>query len=149
MSNDEKIKQLEEENKILKDTLNKFKNQNLIIHSTICPYKNQIELVDKLILIYSIIVMNKNNSLRKFERDVLNYYIRYGFSLETKKKINKELGKSMETITQATFFLAKKGYLIKSKTNLTNKYLNPELQSIRDNIIEGDKKILAVGFKRK
>lgn len=120
-----------------------------IIYADVCIFKNEIDFVDKLLSVYSITKMDSKNQLRDFEKDVLNYYIRFGYSTETKKRINKELKKSKDTITQATFYLSKKGYLIPSKTNLSQKKLNPDLQRIKSGFIDGDKKILALGFKRK
>ena len=92
-----------------------------IIHADFCLYKNQIAYVDKLITIYSIIKMDKDSQLRNFEKDVLNYYLRFGYSTDTKKKIREIEKKSLDTITQATFYLKKKGYLIQSKTNFSQK----------------------------
>jgi len=120
-----------------------------IIHADSCIYKNQIDYVDKLISIYAIIKMDKDNQLRQFEKDVLNYYVRFGYSTETKKRAKKELRKSTETITQATFYLTKKGYLTQSKTNYSLKVLNKDLQRLRNNFLLGQKKIIAIGFKFK
>ena len=120
-----------------------------IVFAEFCVYKNEIDFVDKLLAIYSVIRMDSDSQLRKFEKDVLSYYIRFGYSTDTKKRINKELKKSKETITQATFYLSKKGYLTPSKTNHSQKKLNGDLQRLRDSFIDGDKKILAIGFKRK
>lgn len=135
------------ENLIKMDT--KRKSLNDLMHSDFCVYKNEIDFVDKLLTVYSVIKMDAKNQLRNFEKHVLSYYIRFGYSTETKKRINKELGKSSDTITQATFYLSKKGYLVPSKTNHSQKKLNRDLQRLRDNFIAGDKKILAIGFKRK
>jgi hypothetical protein len=120
-----------------------------VIHADFCLYKNQIDYVDKLITIYSVIKMDKENQLRNFEKNVLNYYLRFGYSTDTKKRIRKELGKSLDTITQATFYLTKKGYLIPSKTNFSQKTLNKDLNRLRRNFITGKKRVLAVGFKMK
>lgn len=124
-------------------------NKNQLIHPYRCTYKHQIDFVDKLITIYSTIAMDEKNQLRKFEKDVLNYYMRFGYSTETKKKITEDLGKSPDTITQATFYLKKKKYLVDSKTNMSKKKLNKDLQMLKDNFIDGKKKVLAIGFKRK
>lgn len=123
-------------------------SSNKLMHPNLCKFKNQIDFVDKLISIYSVMFLNEKTKLRKFEKDVLNFYMRFGYSTATKKKIQTELGKSAETITQATFFLKQKKCLIDSKTNFSNKRLCKELQDFKDNFIDGDKKILAIGFKR-
>lgn len=125
------------------------KDKDKLIHPTLCHYKNEIDFVDKLITIYSVISMSAENQLRKFEKDVLNYYMRFGFSTETKKKIEAVEGKSSETITQATFYLRKKGYLVNSKTNMSKKTLNKDLRILKEEFIDGKKKILAIGLKRK
>lgn len=119
-----------------------------LMHPLICNYKNEIEFVDKLITIYSTVAMKADKQLRKFEKDVLNYYMRFGFSTNTKKIIQSELGKTPDTITQATFYLKKKGYLVDSRTNMSKKNLNKDLQALKESFIDGDKKILAIGLKR-
>lgn len=124
------------------------KNED-IVYADWCIYKNEIDFVDKMLTIYSVVKMDEDNQLRRFEKDALNYYIRFGYSTNTKKLIEKQLKKSTATITQATFYLSKKGYLIPSKTNLSQKKLNNDLQRLRDGFINGKKKILALGFKRK
>lgn len=123
--------------------------KNLQMYPLICNYKDSIDFVDKLLTIYSVIAMDKDSQLRKFEKDVLAYYIRFGYSSNTKKMIEGDLGKSSETITQATFYLKKKGYLVDSKTNMSRKNLNKDLQRLRDNFINSNSKLMAVGFKRK
>tara|TARA_R100000656_G_scaffold123143_4_gene99375 strand:- start:758 stop:1174 length:417 start_codon:yes stop_codon:yes gene_type:complete len=130
---------------------------NEIILSDFCIYKNEVDFVDKLLSIYSAMNSSKptkkdkdkTSQLRQFEKDVLIYYIRFGYSTETKKRISKELGKTLDSVTQANFHLTNKGYLVSSKTNHSNKKLNKEMQRIRDGFILGNKKILAIGFKRK
>lgn len=124
-------------------------NKEELIHADFCIYKHQIDYADKLLSIYAIINMGDSDQLRKFEKDILNYYFRYGYSVETKKRIKKELKKKSDTITQATFYLSKKGYLIQSKTNFSQKTLNKDLQRLRENFILGNKKIMAIGFKVK
>lgn len=130
---------------------------NEVILSDFCFYKNEVDFVDKLLSIYSAINSSKptkkdkekTSQLRKFEKDVLIYYIRFGYSTETKKRISKELGKSLDAVTQANFHLTNKGYLVASKTNHSNKKLNKDMQRLRDGFVLGNKNILAIGFKRK
>ena len=119
-----------------------------LMHPLMCRFKNEMDFVDKLLVIYSTVAMSQDNQLRKFEKDVLNFYMRYGCSTETKKKITEELGKTPETITQATFYLKKKGYLLDSRTNMSKKTLNKDLQALRKNLIDGQKPFLLIGLKR-
>lgn len=112
-----------------------------------CEYKNEVDLVDKTLSIYSII--KKNDNLRKFERNILNYYIRKGITEETKEIIKRELNKTSADLTQANYYLRKKGYIVKDTKNHNNNYLCKDLESIRKSIILNKKRIYGIGFKQK
>ena len=114
-----------------------------------CYYNNEIDLVDKLLSLYSITRKSKKNQLRKFEKDILIYYMRFGYSAATKKLIQDELGKSKDSITQATFYLAKKGYLDQNPTNFSKKKLSKDLVRFKEGFVGGTKTMLVLGFKRK
>jgi hypothetical protein len=114
-----------------------------------CFYKNEIDLVDKLLSIYSITKKDKKQQLRKFEKDVLNYYMRFGYSPETKKKLIEDLKKSSDSITQATFYLTKKGYLVQNERNFAKKSLSKDLLRFSEAFVSGDKVMLVLAFKRK
>jgi hypothetical protein len=102
-------------------------------------YKNQVDLVDKLLKIYDLskeysLDDNKRN-LRNFERQVLNYYIRHGYSKETKNLIEKDTGKKLNAIVQIDFLLKESGYLEDMENNYRMKKLNPYLEKIRQDFI--------------
>lgn len=111
-----------------------------------CEFKNEVDLVDKILSIYSII--KKGNNLRKFERDILNFYIRKGISDDTKEAI-KALGTKANNLTQANYYLRKKGYIVKDSKNHNKNKLSKDLENIRQSIIVNRKRVLAVGFKQK
>ena len=117
------------------------------IYFNYCDYKNEIDLVDKVLSIFSII--KKSNDLRKFERDVLNFYIRKGISDDTKKMVRDELEMTANNLTQANYYLRKKGYIVKDSKNFNKDKLCKELQSIRNSIILNKKRVFAVGFQQK
>lgn len=125
------------------------KSKNDIIFPSFCYYESEVDYVNIIITVYAATHMDDGNQLRPFEKDVLNYYVRFGYDTATKKRAQKELGKSYATITQATFFLAKKGYLINSRHNLSKKKLNKDLEKLREGFLNGDKKVWALGFRRK
>lgn len=116
-------------------------------YTNYCSYKNEVDLVNKLLSIYSIV--KKNGDLRDFERKVLNYYIRKGYSTETKDQIRKELGLKQRNLNQTNYHLTNKGYLKQSTKNQKNKSLNKELQEIRDLFVQGKTRAYVVGFKQK
>ena len=105
-------------------------------------YKNQVDLVDKLLKIYDLSKEDvpsdnkkKIKNLRNFERQVLNYYIRYGYSKETKNLIEKDTGKKLNAIVQTDFLLKESGYLEDMENNYRMKKLNPFLEKIRQDFI--------------
>ena len=105
-------------------------------------YKNQVDLVDKLLKIYDLSKEDvpsdnkkKIKNLRNFERQVLNYYIRYGYSKETKNLIEKDTGKKLNAIVQTDFLLKESGYLEDMENNYRMKKHNPFLEKIRQDFI--------------
>lgn len=116
-------------------------------YTNYCSYKNEVDYINKLLSIYSIV--KKNGDLRDFEKRVLNYYIRKGYSAETKEQIRKELGIKHKNLNQTNYHLTKKGYLKNSVRNQKQKSLHKDLQEIRDLFIEGKTRVYAIGFKQK
>lgn len=119
--------------------------------------QNEVDLVNKILAIYSLTKENDvppkgskidNYKLRKYERDVLNYYVRYGYSPETKKMIEEDMGKKSNAITQVDFTLKEKGYLEDKKNNYRDKKLNPYLEDIRKKFILEKKRVYAIHFKK-
>jgi len=128
--------------------LNKNKmDKKPTFYTNYCEFKNEVDIVNKLLSIYSIV--KKNGNLRDFEKKVLNYYIRKGYSTKTKKQIVKELGLKQRNLNQTNYHLTNKGYLKQSTRNQKNKSLNKELQDIRKYFVEGNMKAYVIGFKQK
>jgi len=121
--------------------------KKLSFYTNYCSFKNEVDLVNKLLSIYSIV--KKNGDLRDFEKKVLNYYIRKGYSSETKKQIVKELGLKQRNLNQTNYHLTNKGYLKQSTKNQKNKSLNKDLQEIRDLFVQGKTRTYVIGFKQK
>lgn len=120
-------------------------------------FKNEVDLVNKILSIYSLTKENDlpakgskfdSFKLRKFEKDVLNYYIRYGYADETKKMIEEDMGKKPNAITQVDFLLKEKGYLEDLPNNYRMKKLNDSLEQIRKQFILDKRKIYALHFKK-
>lgn len=113
----------------------------------LCDYKNEVDLIDKVLSIYSII--KKSNDLRPFERNILNFYIRKGISNDTKNIIKDQLGITSNNLTQANYYLRKKGYIVKDSKNHNKNKLCKDLESIRTSIIGNKKRLFLVGFNQK
>lgn len=121
-------------------------------------FNNEVDLVNKLLSIYSLTkeddkvpAGSKFDSfkLRKFERDVLNYYVRYGYGEETKQMIEEDLNKKSNAITQVDFLLKEKGYLEDLPNNYRMKKLNADLQAIREKFIVNKRRVYALHFKKR
>lgn len=64
--------------------------------------------------------------------DVLTFYILYGYSRETKKKILETTGFTKENLNQINSELTKKGYLRMDSRNYRIKHLSPTVQGLKD-----------------
>ncbi len=108
-------------------------------------YKNEIDLIDKILCVYSI---SQKVSLRNFERLILVYYIRSGYSKETKEFIKEDTGKKDGDIRVADVHLREKGYLMSSEKNLRMSKLSPDMESIRTSFIKNKKQVYVLAFQK-
>jgi hypothetical protein len=108
-------------------------------------YKNEIDLIDKILRVYSI---SQEVPLRNFERLILVYYIRSGYSKDTKEYIKEDTGKKDGDIRVADVHLREKGYLMSSEKNLRMSKLSPDMESIRDSFIKNKKQIYVLAFQK-
>lgn len=120
-------------------------------------FTNEVDLVNKILSIYSLTKENDtppkgskfdSYKLRNFEKDVLNYYIRYGYGDETKKMIEEDMSKKPNAITQVDFLLKEKGYLEDMPNNYRMKKLNSVLEQIRKQFVTDKRKVYALHFKK-
>lgn len=116
-------------------------------------YKNEFELIEKLLRIYDIskpVLLDKKGKevkLRKFQMDVLKYYMKYGYSKKTKDIVQKDTGKTLNNIVQIDYHLKEAGYLIDMESNFRMKKLNPMLESIRGSFVQQKNRVYGVAFK--
>lgn len=114
-------------------------------------FKNEVDLIDKLLRIYDLSKKEDpekpHKQLRNFERQVLNYYIRYGYSKETKDLIQEDTGKKLNAIIQTDFLLKESGYLENLENNFRMKRLNPYLDKIREDFIKKKNRVYGIHFK--
>jgi hypothetical protein len=116
-------------------------------------FTTEFELIEKLLRIYDIskpTVVDKSGKevkLRKFQMDVLKYYMRYGYSKETKNIVEKDTGKTLNNIVQIDYHLKEAGYLIDMENNFRMKKLNPQLELIRASFIEKKNRVYGIAFK--
>jgi len=108
-------------------------------------YKNEIDLIDKILRVYSI---SQEKPLRNFERLILIYYIRNGYSKETKEFIKEDTGKKDGDIRVADVHLREKGYLLTSDKNMRMSKLSADMNSIRDSFIVNKKELYVLIFKK-
>lgn len=108
-------------------------------------YKNEIDLIDKILKIYSI---SQEVNLRNFERTILIYYIRNGYSKETKEFIRQDTSKKEGDIRVADTNLRRKGFLKTSMGNMRMSELSSDMESIRQSFVKNKKNIYVLVFNK-
>lgn len=97
--------------------------------------KNKIELLDKVLSIYSLLNFEKKDRLVDHEKKVLVYYVKNGLNDETLDKVHIDLSYTKTYIYKINKQLRDKGYLTKDKYNMKKFDLSEELKEIQDRFI--------------
>ena len=120
----------------------------LTIHRNYSKFKNEIELVDKVLSIYTIIKYEGKEQLRNYEKNILIYYVRKGITEETLENVIQDKGITKNYLHKINKDLRDKGYLISSETNYRKFHLHPELESIRENFVNKKFKNYFITFEK-
>lgn len=109
-------------------------------------YSKDSDIYRKIIKIYNIVA---DIGLTNNEIETIIMYIKYGYSRETKKVVEKELKfKNSNYIHVMNHKLKTKGMLVNCEYNKMKKNLSKELQNIKELVNNGnDEKILPIIFK--
>ena len=109
------------------------------------PYKSDLDKIEKILTIYSIV---KEVKFRDFEKDVLKYYLVYGYNKETQEMIMEDLGKSDVNIRVTDTWLRKNGFLNLGVNNKRKSSLSKDMEMMRKDFILDKKDVYALIFKR-
>jgi hypothetical protein len=109
------------------------------------PYKSDLDKIEKILTIYSIV---KEIKFRDFEKDVLKYYLVYGYNKETQEMIMEDLGKSDVNIRVTDTWLRKNGFLNLGINNKRKSSLSKDMEMMRKDFILDKKDVYALIFKR-
>lgn len=109
------------------------------------PYKSDLDKIEKILTIYSIV---KEIKFRDFEKDVLKYYLVYGYNKETQEMIMEDLGKSDVNIRVTDTWLRKNGFLNLGVNNKRKSSLSKDMEMMRKDFIVDKKDVYALIFKR-
>jgi len=109
------------------------------------PYKSDLDKIEKILTIYSIV---KEIKFRDFEKDVLKYYLVYGYNKETQEMIMEDLGKSGVNIRVTDTWLRKNGFLNLGVNNKRKSLLSKDMEMMRKDFILDKKDVYALIFKR-
>lgn len=109
------------------------------------PYKSDLDKIEKILTIYSIV---KEIKFRDFEKDVLKYYLVYGYNKETQEMIMEDLGKSDVNIRVTDTWLRKNGFLNIGVNNKRKSSLSKDMEMMRKDFILDKKDVYALIFKR-
>lgn len=93
--------------------------------------KSDLDLIDKMIQIHAVV---KGIHLRPFERSVLKYYLKYGYSRETIEKIKEWENKTHGNMKTTNSYLISSGFLEKGVNNEKKGNLSPEMEDLRKKI---------------
>ena len=96
------------------------------------PYKSDLDKIEKILTIYSIV---KEIKFRDFEKDVLKYYLVYGYNKETQEMIMEDLGKSDINIRVTDTWLRKNGFLNLGVNNKRKSSLSKDMEMMRKDFI--------------
>ena len=108
-------------------------------------YKSDLDKIEKILTIYSIV---KDIKFRDFEKDVLKYYLVYGYNKETQEMIMEDLGKSDVNIRVTDTWLRKNGFLNLGVNNKRKSSLSKDMEMMRKDFILDKKDVYALIFKR-
>ena len=108
-------------------------------------YKSDLDNIEKILTIYSIV---KEIKFRDFEKDVLKYYLVYGYNKETQEMIMEDLGKSDVNIRVTDTWLRKNGFLNLGVNNKRKSSLSKDMEMMRKDFILDKKDVYALIFKR-
>ena len=108
-------------------------------------YKSDLDKIEKILTIYSI---GKEIKFRDFEKDVLKYYLVYGYNKETQEMIMEDLGKSDVNIRVTDTWLRKNGFLNLGVNNKRKSSLSKDMEMMRKDFILDKKDVYALIFKR-
>jgi len=114
-------------------------------------YKNNIDLVDKLVSIYSINKKDKKGvpiRILPYEKSILIFYLIHGFNKNTKEIIMSDLKKTEHQINTTNTNLRNKGYLFKDSRNKTKGYVVKDLQDMVDTFLKDGNKVLVTEFRK-
>lgn len=109
------------------------------------PYKSDLDKIEKILTIYSIV---KEIKFRDFEKDVLKYYLVYGYNKETQEMIMEDLGKSDVNIRVTDTWLRKNGFLNLGVNNKRKSSLSKDMEMMRKDFILDKKDVYVLIFKR-
>lgn len=109
------------------------------------PYESDLDKIEKILTVYSFV---KEIKFRDFEKDVLKYYLVYGYNKETQKIIMEDLGKSDVNIRVTDVWLRKNGFLNLGVNNKRKSSLSKDMEMIRKDFILDKKDVYALIFKR-
>lgn len=102
-----------------------------------------LDKLDKIVTIYCL--MN-NIKIRGFEKDVLVYYLKYGYSDETREIISEDTGKELKYINTTNTFLRDKGFIEKGVNNQRKSSLSAEMEKLRDQFVLNGCNGVFIGF---
>lgn len=106
--------------------------------------QSDLEIIDKVLTIYSVV---KEIPLRPFERLVLKYYIKYGYTQDAKKYLMEDAKRKPSDIKTADFHLRSKGFLHQLANNEKDSRLSDDMEVVRKHfVLTNESKLYLISF---
>lgn len=108
-------------------------------------YETDLDLIESILDVYSLM---KGIKLRTYEKLVMKYYIKYGYSTEVRDMVSEDIDKSINNVKVAETSLRKLGFLKKGTRNERKTELSDDMESLRRQFVIEKKRVLALLFKK-
>lgn len=115
-------------------------------YKTIYEYENDLEYLDIVIDVYGLVKLK--NYLTNKQRSVLKYYLKNGYSEETKKAIRLDFKIKKGHLNQLNWGLTKKGFLKSHPTNNRSKIVSEDLIELRDTFLKDGVNLYTIIFNK-
>jgi hypothetical protein len=114
--------------------IDRKKEQKWFVHTL--EYTTDIDLLDRIIAIFSVV---QRKILTKQEKNVLRYYLNFGYNKQVINSIMLGLNINKRHLTQINHHLQKKNYLSRHPTNFKEKVVSEVLVNMKDMFFSASK----------
>lgn len=109
--------------------------------------KNEVDLLDKVVDIYSILNFDSRSQIVPHEKKVLVYYLKRGLNEETLQTVMTDLNYTKNYRDSVNKKLRDKGFLVRDEKNQQKFHLNNDLLLLKKKFIDEKTKVFYIQFR--